>query len=240
VRASAGSVCHPPRAAARQRRKTFVASAIEAMSSLMTPALLLTAISALAPRNDRSIAAPRASAMPARWAKVHDCERPTRWREALDDHDCQLLKEEETATRTGRPAPAATNYTELVRGSSSGWTGGSSSSPGRKGSADTADLRLRCLCSCSFFSSWLGEGSAGAGPPPAASSKAGSECGRSAPAPAILTAALTFAAARLRFCTASAAAAASAPALHVLRVALIWSKLQFLMALASSPGFSGM
>jgi thiol-disulfide isomerase/thioredoxin len=84
------------------------------MRSLMTPALLLTAISALAPHNDRSIAAPRASAMPARWAKVHDCERPTRWREALDDHDCQLLKEEETATRTGRPAPAGTNYTELI------------------------------------------------------------------------------------------------------------------------------
>lgn len=28
--------------------------------------------------------------MPARWKNVHDCERPSRWREQLDDEDCKV------------------------------------------------------------------------------------------------------------------------------------------------------
>jgi len=32
--------------------------------------------------------------MPARWKNVHDCERPSRWREQLDDEDCKVRLEE--------------------------------------------------------------------------------------------------------------------------------------------------
>lgn len=28
--------------------------------------------------------------MPARWKNVHDCERPLRWREQLDEEDCKV------------------------------------------------------------------------------------------------------------------------------------------------------
>lgn len=30
--------------------------------------------------------------MPARWAGIHDCERPSRWREALDEEDCKTWR----------------------------------------------------------------------------------------------------------------------------------------------------
>jgi hypothetical protein len=32
--------------------------------------------------------------MPARWKNVHDCERPSRWREQLDDEDCKIRLEQ--------------------------------------------------------------------------------------------------------------------------------------------------
>ena len=31
-------------------------------------------------------------AIPARWAKLHDCERPAKWREALDEEDCKTWR----------------------------------------------------------------------------------------------------------------------------------------------------
>ena len=32
--------------------------------------------------------------IPARWKKMHDCERPTRWREAMTEEDCVLYNQE--------------------------------------------------------------------------------------------------------------------------------------------------
>ena len=36
--------------------------------------------------------APHMGAIPARWAKLHDCERPAKWREALDEEDCKTWR----------------------------------------------------------------------------------------------------------------------------------------------------
>jgi hypothetical protein len=38
--------------------------------------------------------------MPDRWRKVHDCERPTKWRQSMDDDDCELY---ELELASGRP-----------------------------------------------------------------------------------------------------------------------------------------
>ena len=29
--------------------------------------------------------------IPARWKKLHDCDRPAKWRELLDDDDCRIF-----------------------------------------------------------------------------------------------------------------------------------------------------
>ena len=68
--------------------------------------------------------------VPGRWSKVHDCERPNRWREFLDDEDCKAMVAEmnaEVAEMNGEMAAEAKTvrqaleekpedlaYTELV------------------------------------------------------------------------------------------------------------------------------
>jgi len=53
-----------------------------------------------------------AAELPARWRKVHDCERPSRWRQSLDDEDCAAL-----LASDGAEPPVAANaraYRSLV------------------------------------------------------------------------------------------------------------------------------
>jgi len=45
--------------------------------------------------------------VPDRWKKLHDCERPNRWREFLDDEDCSAMLSEMAAEREQQSAAAA-------------------------------------------------------------------------------------------------------------------------------------
>ena len=38
--------------------------------------------------------------VPHRWQKVHECERPTKWRESMSDEDCEVYELELAAGRT--------------------------------------------------------------------------------------------------------------------------------------------
>ena len=45
--------------------------------------------------------------VPDRWKKLHDCERPNRWREFLDDEDCSAMLSEMAAEREQQSSAAA-------------------------------------------------------------------------------------------------------------------------------------
>ena len=56
--------------------------------------------------------------MPARWAAVPDCERPNKWREAMDDEDCAFEKKQKKLERElakdGKKIRDRNPYKELI------------------------------------------------------------------------------------------------------------------------------
>ena len=56
---------------------------------------------------------PQRPSMPARWLRVHDCERPARWRESYDDEDCRILALLGSADEAAAAATVAARRAEM-------------------------------------------------------------------------------------------------------------------------------